>query len=114
MGRRKWDEKHSHPKNNLIQDSDGNEENGYPFPDSNNTKINDTKEPKNVHRNKLKEILQVITEEFMEMILDMVNQNVQEALKKFQDTKNKEYKTQKQMNDLIGPKINNKVKQKTL
>jgi chromosome segregation ATPase len=33
----------------------------------------------------------------------MVNQNVQEALKKFQDTKNKEYeKTQKQINELIG------------
>jgi hypothetical protein len=49
------------------------------------------------------EILQVITENFMEMILDMVNQNVQEALKKFQDTKNKEYeKTQKQTNKLIG------------
>jgi hypothetical protein len=27
----------------------------------------------------------------MEMLLAMVNQNVQEALKKFQDTKNKEY-----------------------
>jgi hypothetical protein len=27
----------------------------------------------------------------MEMILDMVNQNVQEALKKLQDTKKKEY-----------------------
>jgi LPS O-antigen subunit length determinant protein (WzzB/FepE family) len=33
----------------------------------------------------------------------MVNQNVQEALKKFQDTKNKEYeKTQKWINELIG------------
>jgi uncharacterized protein involved in exopolysaccharide biosynthesis len=32
----------------------------------------------------------------------MVNQNVQAALKKFQDTKNKEYKkTQKQINELI-------------
>jgi hypothetical protein len=32
----------------------------------------------------------------MEKILDMVNQNVQDALKKFQDPKNKEYKkTQK-------------------
>jgi hypothetical protein len=32
----------------------------------------------------------------------MVNQNVQEALKKFQDTKNKEYeKTQKQINEFI-------------
>jgi DNA-binding protein YbaB len=34
----------------------------------------------------------------MEMLLDMVNQNIQEALKKFQDTKNKECeKTQKQV-----------------
>jgi hypothetical protein len=32
----------------------------------------------------------------MDMLLDKVNQNVQEALKKFQDNKNKEYeKTQK-------------------
>jgi hypothetical protein len=37
----------------------------------------------------------------MEMLLHMANQNVQEALKKFQDTKNKEYeKTQKQINEL--------------
>jgi hypothetical protein len=79
--------------NNLIQDSEGNEENGYPGLDSNKTKINDTKDPKDVHKNTLKEdLLQVITENFMEMILDMVNQNVQETLKKFQDTKNKEYK----------------------
>jgi hypothetical protein len=35
----------------------------------------------------------------MEKILDVVNQNVQEALKKFQDTKNKEYeKSQNQIN----------------
>jgi polyhydroxyalkanoate synthesis regulator phasin len=39
----------------------------------------------------------------MEMILDAVNQNVQDALKKFQDTKNNEYeKRQKQINELIG------------
>jgi hypothetical protein len=31
--------------------------------------------------------LQEITENFMEKILDMVNQNVQDALKKFWDTK---------------------------
>jgi paraquat-inducible protein B len=38
----------------------------------------------------------------MENILDTVNQNIQEALKKFQDTKNKDYKkTQKQINELI-------------
>jgi hypothetical protein len=35
------------------------------------------------------EILQIIPENFMELLLDMVNQNVQEALKKFQDTKKK-------------------------
>jgi hypothetical protein len=35
----------------------------------------------------------------MELTLDMVNQNVQDSLKKFQDTKNKDYeKTQKQLN----------------
>jgi hypothetical protein len=35
----------------------------------------------------------------MELFLDMANQNVQEALKKFQKDKNKEYeKTQKQIN----------------
>jgi chromosome segregation ATPase len=39
----------------------------------------------------------------MEMLLDKVNQNIQEALKKFQDNKNKEYeKTQKQISELIG------------
>jgi archaellum component FlaF (FlaF/FlaG flagellin family) len=38
----------------------------------------------------------------MEMLLDMVNQKVHEALKKFQDNKNKEYeKTQKQINEHI-------------
>jgi DNA-binding ferritin-like protein len=46
---------------------------------------------------------ELITENFMELLLDMVNQNVQEALKKFQDTKNKDdEKTQKQINELIG------------
>jgi hypothetical protein len=37
MGRRKRDGKHSLPKSNLIQNSEGNEENGYPVPDSNKT-----------------------------------------------------------------------------
>jgi hypothetical protein len=58
---------------------------------------NDTKEPRDALKNTLKkEILKKITENFMEKTLDMVNQNVQDALKKFQDTKNKEHeKTQK-------------------
>jgi hypothetical protein len=39
----------------------------------------------------------------MGMLLDMVNQNIEEALKKFQENKNKEYeKTQKQISELIG------------
>jgi hypothetical protein len=68
------------------------------------TQINDAKEPNDANKNTLKEeILQVIMENFMEMLLDMVSQNMQEACKKFQDTKNKEYeKTQKQINELIG------------
>jgi hypothetical protein len=37
------------------------------------------------------------------MLLDMVNKNIQEALKKFQYNKNKEYEeTQKQINEIIG------------
>jgi hypothetical protein len=78
------------PKNKLIQESEGNEENGYPVPHSNKTKINYAKELNKAHKKNLKEeIMQVITENFMEMLLDMVNQNVQEALKIFQDTKKK-------------------------
>jgi gas vesicle protein len=39
----------------------------------------------------------------MEMLLDMVSKNVQEALKKFQEDKYKEYeKTQKQISEIIG------------
>jgi hypothetical protein len=73
MRRQKRDGNCFPPKINLIQDSEGNEENGHPRPDSNKTKINDTMEHNDVHKNKLKEeILQVITENFMEMLLDMV------------------------------------------
>jgi hypothetical protein len=105
MGRKRRDGNNSPlPQDHFIQDSEGNVENGYPVSNTNKTKINDAKEPNYVCKDTLKEdILQVITKNFMEMILDMVNQNVQEALKKFQDTKNKEYeKTQKQVNEIIG------------
>jgi hypothetical protein len=62
------------PKIKLMQDSEGNEENGYPVPDSNKTKTNYTKGPNEAHKKTLKkEILQVITENFREMLLDMVN-----------------------------------------
>jgi hypothetical protein len=92
MGQRIRDGNHSHQKKkNLIHDSEGKEENRYPVPDPKKTKINDTKEPSDAHKNTLEEeILQEITENFKEKILDMVNQNVQDKLKKFQDTKNKE------------------------
>jgi hypothetical protein len=90
MGRRKREGNHSPPKNKVVQDLEQNEENGYPDPDSKKVKINYTKEPNKDHKNILKEeILQIINENFIEMLLDMVNQNVQEALKKFQYNKNK-------------------------
>jgi molecular chaperone DnaK (HSP70) len=76
----------------------GNEDNGYPVIDPIKTMINVTREHRDTHKKILKE---EISEKFMQKVLDMVNQNVQEALKKFQDTKIKEHeKTQKQINEL--------------
>jgi hypothetical protein len=46
MGRRIRDGNNSPPQNKLLQDSEGNEENGYPAPDSNKTKIDYPKDPK--------------------------------------------------------------------
>jgi hypothetical protein len=113
MGRRKRDGNHFPPQNKLVEDSEGNKENGYPDPDSNKTKINYTRESNEAHKN-TQEILQVINENFIEMLLDMVNQNVQEALKKFPDNKNKEYeKTRKQINEIIRALNKHEVKQKT-
>jgi hypothetical protein len=67
MGRRKREGNHSPPKNKVIQDLEQNEENGYPDPDSNKTKINYTKEPNKAHKNTLKEErLQVINKNFIE------------------------------------------------
>jgi hypothetical protein len=44
----------------------------------------------------------------------MVNQNIQEILKKIQHNKNKEYETtQKQINEIIGAVINTKLKERT-
>jgi hypothetical protein len=71
----------------LVQEPEGNEENRYLDPDSNKMKINYAKVPNEAHKNNLKEdILQILNENFIEMILDMVNQNVQETL-----NKNKEF-----------------------
>jgi hypothetical protein len=89
MGRKRMNGNHSPQNNNLIQDSEGNVENRYPVPDPNKTKINDNKKPSDAYKNTLKEeILQDLTENFMEKILDVVNQNVQNELKKFQNIKN--------------------------
>jgi hypothetical protein len=86
---RRREENHSPQKYNSIQDSVGNEDNGYPFPDFNKTMINITKEPSDTHIKTLKEeIVEDIMEQFIEKILDLFNQNVQDALKKFQDIKN--------------------------
>jgi hypothetical protein len=55
----------------------GNEENVYPVPDLNKPMINVTKGPSDNHIKTLKEeILEDITEKFMEKTLDMVNQRV--------------------------------------
>jgi hypothetical protein len=103
MGRRKRDGNHSSPQNKVVQDLEQNKENGYPDPESNKTKKNYTKEPNEEHNTTLKEeILQVINENFIQMLLDMVNQYVQKALEKFQDDKTQEcQKTQKQINEII-------------
>jgi hypothetical protein len=56
------------------------------------------------------EILKDNTKKFREKILDIVNQNVQNALKKFQDSKTKEHeKTKKQLKEL-RTSTNTKVK----
>jgi hypothetical protein len=76
-GKMEKTEKPVSPQKKIIQEPEGNEENRYSDPDSNKTKINFAKEPKEAHKNNLKEeILQIINENFIEMILDMVNQNV--------------------------------------
>jgi hypothetical protein len=72
------------------------------FPDPNKTMINVTEMPSDAHEKNLKkEILEEISEKDMKKILDLVNQKVEDTLKNFQDTKNKEHeKTQKQINEL--------------
>jgi hypothetical protein len=96
-------EKPVSPSNKLVQEPEGNEENRYSDPDSNKTKINYANKPYEAHKKNLKEeILQVINENFIEMIPDMVNQNVQGTLKKFQDNKHREFeKAQEQIKETI-------------
>jgi hypothetical protein len=51
MGQRKDGNYSPQKKINSIQDSEGNEENGYPVPDPNKTMMNVTKEPSDDHKN---------------------------------------------------------------
>jgi phage-related protein len=64
--------------------------------------INVTNKPGEAQKKMLKEEnLEEITDKLMKKILDIVKQNAQDALKKFQDTKNKEHEmTQKQIKEL--------------
>jgi hypothetical protein len=92
MGKKKKEGNQFPHSKKLVQEPEGNEENRYSDPDSNKTKINNSKEPNEAHKKNLKdEILQVINENFIEMTLDMVNQSVQETLKKFQENKKREF-----------------------
>jgi hypothetical protein len=54
MGRRKRDGNNSPPQNKVVQYLDQNEENRYPDPDSNKTKLNYTMESNEAHKNTLK------------------------------------------------------------
>jgi uncharacterized membrane protein YcgQ (UPF0703/DUF1980 family) len=86
----------SPPNNKLVQDPERNEENISPDPPSNKTKINYDKEPNEAHKKILKEeILKVINENFIEMILDMVNQNVQEHSRNSKTTKIENFRKHK-------------------
>jgi hypothetical protein len=68
----------------------------YPDLDSNKTKINYAKESNEAHKNNLKEeILQIINENFIEIILVMVNHNVQETLRNSKTTKMKNMRKHK-------------------
>jgi hypothetical protein len=53
---------------------------------------NVTNEPSDTHKKSFnEEIMEEITEKLMEKTQDTVNQKVQDALKKFQDIKNKKH-----------------------
>jgi predicted transcriptional regulator len=97
VGRRRRKGNCTPQKNNSIEDLVGNEENEYPVPDLNKTMINVTNELSDTYKKIKEEIMEEITGKLMERILDMVNQKVQDALKKYQGTTNKKLeKIQKQ------------------
>jgi hypothetical protein len=83
MGRRRPGNPTLQKTNSLIEDLVGKEENEYPVPDHNITMINIINELSNTQKKSLKEeIMDEITEKLMEKLQDMVNQKVQDVLKK--------------------------------
>jgi hypothetical protein len=48
-----------YPQNKLVQETEGNEENGYPVPDPNKTKINYLKGPSEAHKKSCKKSLRI-------------------------------------------------------
>jgi hypothetical protein len=77
--------------------------------------INVSKEASDTHIKTLKEeILADITKKIIEKILEMVNQNVQHELMKFQDTKNEEHEMIQKQRNSERTSTNTKVKQRTL
>jgi alkylhydroperoxidase/carboxymuconolactone decarboxylase family protein YurZ len=97
MGRQKNHGNQFPHRKKLVEKPKGNEENRNSDQDSNKMNINYAKEPNEAHKNNLKEdTLQVLNENFIEIILDMVNQNVQETIKYCQDNKNRELEKAKE------------------
>jgi hypothetical protein len=84
MGRRRRDGNHSPQKRNSVQGSVGNEENGYPVPNLKKMTINVTRGHSYAHKKnpQRRNLGKKISEKFMQKILEVVNLNVQDALKK--------------------------------
>jgi uncharacterized protein YdiU (UPF0061 family) len=99
MGRKKSDGNHSPPQNKLVPGFRGKWRKWIPSSrhQQNKDRLSQgTQQSPQEHPERWN--LQEIAEKLMEMLWDKVNQNVEEALKKFQDNKNKECeKTQKQI-----------------
>jgi hypothetical protein len=73
MGRRR-EGNYTPQKNNSVEDVVGNEENGYPVPNPNKTRINVTNVSSDIHKKFLKEeIMKVVIKKLIQKILDMVN-----------------------------------------
>jgi glutamyl-tRNA reductase len=102
MGRRRRPGNSTPKRQTIPEDLVGNEENENPVPDPIRTIINIINKLSDAHKISHKEeIMDKSTEKLMKKLQDMVNQKIQDALRKYQDTTNKKLeKTQKQLNEL--------------